>query len=270
MNDVSVSTWFPVLFYIIFFFVLYTIFSRRKKNEQKYLAQYGMVDEIVSVVKLGPMSTWDEMVISTTCGKVDIDRNNIQELAYNKGDSCAYMQYSGKKYLIRIPLGYGPSMLLYLDKYKLFDKQKTTHERIQQEKEQRKNKIIEFVKKNTGCDIESMYSTMEFSYRMALRTGALYKLVVPSIPTYTRGVVRGSLADNVSTIANAQKKADYDRQVDEHNKTLEEAYKHKVEFEQKADKIEDIIMGIPKHQEYLALHRKICSELKAELNKVGL
>ena len=48
------------------------------------------------------------------------------------------------------------------------------------------------------------------SWYDAMQSYALVLAGRPSAPTYTQGVIKGSLADNISTLSNAQKKADYE------------------------------------------------------------
>ena len=193
-----------------------------------------------------------------------------EKLEWKEGQPYGFMRYMNTNFIVHVPERKYSDMREFMRYYQMQTRQEKMRQEIKKVKENKKLPIIEFVKKHTGRNIESLYYSMELSHKQAVRHYATYKITPPTAPTYTRGVVSGSLADNVSTIANAQKKADYDRRVDEHSKILGEAYKCKDNFEQKADEIEDIIMEIPEHQECLAIHREICSELRTELNKVGL
>ncbi len=244
--------YFGVLFLLCFYLPI-----RLHKNSRKKLA--------VQAEKYGPITTIQkfniippELIISTQESEIYIEMEKIQELVYNKNDLYAYMQYADKKYAVLLEKGtYRQMMSNYVIEY-----QKAKSEQIKKERERRESIIVQFVKKNVGRDISPLYTSMESSSSTAINTRIQFERNKPVVPNYS--------TDDMFSIDNALKKEDYDRQVEKNLDLLFVAYQYQGEFEKKANEIENIIMGIPKHQEYLAIHREICSELRAELNKAGL
>ena len=79
---------------------------------------------------------------------------------------------------------------------------------------------------------------------------------IPYKPTYTRGVIPGSLADDISILANAQKKADYEKQlaaVEEKKKGFEAA---ESEIKQEIRTIMLLLNRIPGSEEYVEFQKK--------------
>lgn len=243
---------FGAIFVLCFYLPIRLHINARKKLAIQ-AEKYGSITTIQKFNIIPP-----ELIISTHESEIYIEMEKIQELVYNNNDLYAYMQYADKKYALLLEKGtYRQMMPNYVIEY-----QETKNEQIKKELERRKSIIVQFVKKNVGLDISPLYTSMEHSSSIAINTRIQYDRDMPVVPRYS--------TDDMFSIDNALKKEEYDKQLNNHLDLMFVAYQYKGEFEKKANEIGDIIMGIPKHQEYLAIHREICSELRAELNKAGL
>ena len=60
---------------------------------------------------------------------------------------------------------------------------------------------------------------------------------LPKAPTYTQGLYKGSLGDNVSVIANAQKKADYENAMTRYDENLSRKHQAERESEETAKRL---------------------------------
>lgn len=267
------STEIVIILYVIFLITVFWLAKRNsnklKEGREEALEKYGP-GELASFT--GKSWGTDFYCVNTNShGRLLFSERTLPEkLEWKEGEPYGLVRYFNTNFIVHVPANKYSDMKALVSCYQYEQRREKQQLAIKQAKENRKLPIIEFVKKHTGQNIEHLYSSMELSKTQAVRHYATYKLTPPTAPTYTRGVVRGSLADNISTIANAQKKEDYERKLDKHNNLLNAALDCKNEFERKADEIEDIIIGIPKHQKYLEMHRIICEEYRSSMRQVGL
>ncbi|MBR5564823.1 MAG: hypothetical protein IKW08_01525 [Roseburia sp.] len=119
---------------------------------------------------------------------------------------------------------------------KIREEENARAQKKREEFQNKQNEIIEFALKQ-GVKLELLYSSRDMYLSHAINYAGLYSMMKPSEPTYTRGVVQGSLADNVSTLANAQKKKEYDNAVAEHQKYKEKFFEAREQYNSYAQKI---------------------------------
>ena len=84
-------------------------------------------------------------------------------------------------------------------------------------------------------------------------------------PTYTRGVVEGSLADNISILANAQKQANYEEQLRSRANYLDSASNPKDRYWEEAYEIITILEKMPNSEKYVDYEKDILSKNQTEL-----
>lgn len=115
-------------------------------------------------------------------------------------------------------------------------------------------KTIMFGRKNE-VDLEPLYIERE-NYADEMLRSIAFMPVLTYEPTYTRGVVKGSLADNISTLANAQKKRDYEEQQQRRYNHQVSAESAKSSYNQVTQQIIDTLKTIPNSEEYVEYEMK--------------
>ena len=138
------------------------------------------------------------------------------------------------------------------------EKQKQQQQQEQQRQQEEKRKkyremrstIIAFGEKN-GVNLRTLYEQRDMYYNQAIRGMFVSTMAKPIAPTYQRGVVRGSLGDNIATIANAQKKADYEKAMAENETTKQSAWSAFSDYIRYAEKIISELKKIPDSQQYV-------------------
>lgn len=142
------------------------------------------------------------------------------------------------------------------------------HENVRKEKEEEKMKetIIEFAKKN------GVILTYTYNIRDICLNRALSDLIVSSAPiyepAYTKGAVSGSLADNISIIANQQKKKQYDELIQGKRGMRRTAIEAKREYEEKAREIITELKKIPNSETYVQYEEEQLAYNMSVLNKL--
>lgn len=138
------------------------------------------------------------------------------------------------------------------------EKQKQEQEQERQRQQEAKRKefqemrqtIITFAEKN-GVDLKELYRKRDMYYNQAIRDLFTSTMAKPIEPTYQRGVVRGSLGDNIATIANAQKKADYEKAMEQNERIAQSARTEFSDYVRYAEKIIFELKQIPNSQQYV-------------------
>ena len=124
--------------------------------------------------------------------------------------------------------------------------------------------IIAFAEKN-GVNLRTLYQQRYMYYNQAIRDLFVSTMAKPITPTYQRGVVRGSLGDNIATIANAQKKADYEKAMAENERTKQSARSEFSDYIRYAEKIISELKTIPDSQQYVEYEE---DELKTTMEQI--
>lgn len=119
---------------------------------------------------------------------------------------------------------------------------------------EKKQAVLDFAKKN-GVDLTSACEERDRLFSQAGRGIFVGSLEVHK-PTYTRGAVSGSFADQVSTLANAQKKADYERKIEYGREARNSGYEAKMPYYIKAKEIITILKKMPNSEEYVAFEEE--------------
>lgn len=95
----------------------------------------------------------------------------------------------------------------------------------------------------------------------------------PRAPQYTRGIIEGSLADNVSVIANEQKKKNYEQQLSDYLQTESENIKFmteaKIHFDDYYKIVQDLINALkktPGGEKFISLEKDRMERLKSTLH----
>lgn len=143
-------------------------------------------------------------------------------------------------------------------------KEREQEAKAKQAKE-KKETIIEFAKRN-GVNLSYTYQERDRYLNRAVRELS-YSAVPLYQPTYTRGVVRGSFADNVSVLANAQKKKEYDELMDSKNEARSEGVRAKWDYDTKAKEIISALKKIPNSEEYVKYEEEQHTYNMSILNK---
>ena len=134
----------------------------------------------------------------------------------------------------------------------------------EEERKRMRKHIIEFAKRN-GVNLESLYQQRDMYYNQAIRDLFVSKMAKPIEPTYQRGVVRGSLGDNIATIANAQKKADYEKAMAQNERTAQSARTEFSAYIRCAEKIISELKQIPDSQRYVEYEEKEYKETMKQI-----
>ena len=93
----------------------------------------------------------------------------------------------------------------------------------------------------------------------------------PTQPTYTEGVVKGSIGDVLSTISNAQKKEDFDKNCQLSNSLYSDSEEPYSKFISLKLEIEDKIKTLPNNgQPYLSDFIRIYGKKKSDLDKLDI
>lgn len=135
---------------------------------------------------------------------------------------------------------------------------KREEERKQKEKEERarmRREIIQFAK-NHDVYLQTIYEDRDRYFNQAVRNLFVSTMTKPSVPNYQRGVVEGSLADNIAIMANAQKKADYEKAMERNVKTAQLARTEFSEYYRCAESIINQLKEIPNSERYVEYEEK--------------
>jgi hypothetical protein len=103
----------------------------------------------------------------------------------------------------------GIAILGSVEYYKMKNAQNKHNQKVESTRQSLSNGL----KTECGTEAYNLMVSLDgsiLSWYDAMQSYALVLAGRPSAPTYTQGVIKGSLADNISTLSNAQKKADYD------------------------------------------------------------
>ena len=149
--------------------------------------------------------------------------------------------------------------------------QKATQQRQQVQQQEEFEQFCERHPELKGLVAKSRYE-LNACARNAAAGMSVY--IKPTPPQYTRGVFKGSLADNISVVANAQKKADYEKQLEDYENGLKSNMKFKSEAQIHADayfdaqvKLIDELVKIPGAEKYVEKEIESMEKVKALLRK---
>ena len=126
--------------------------------------------------------------------------------------------------------------------------------------------IIEFAKKS-GVNLYGVYEERDKYLNKAVR-GLSISSMPTYQPTYTRGVVSGSLGDSISVLTNAQKKKDYEEMVEWKKESRSEGTGAKWKYNTKAKEIIAKLKDIPNSEKYVEYEEEQLSYNMSILNKV--
>lgn len=126
--------------------------------------------------------------------------------------------------------------------------------------------IIEFAKKS-GVNLYGVYEERDKYLNKAVHGLSISSLPTYQ-PTYTRGVVSGSLGDSISVLANAQKKKDYEEMVEWKKESRSEGTGAKWKYNTKAKEIIAKLKDIPNSEKYVEYEEEQLSYNMSILNKV--
>lgn len=178
-----------------------------------------------------------------------IGLDKIKSFRYKSRDNYAYVEYkTGEKCRLSVPINGG-----YRDKAEKIAIKKGAEEEKEAKWEARQP-VLDFAKKN-GVDLRSAYESRDMYLSQAGRGYFVSSLEVYQ-PTYTRGAVRGSFADQVSTLANAQKKSDYENQLEYKRQAREDAKEARRKYYAKAEEIISVLEKMPNSEEFVTFEKE--------------
>ena len=131
-------------------------------------------------------------------------------------------------------------------------------EKQENETQKKKERFEEFCKLHP--EIKSLSETVNRDINSLARQSILASSVNirPTPPTYTRGLYKGSLGDNVSVLSNAEKKAQYESALATYEENNRNKYKAQIESKKIAKRcykeileLIDALEKIPGSQEFL-------------------
>ena len=177
-------------------------------------------------------------------------------------DDVGYIEcYNGDKYRLCAPLKPKQN-----ERQKLFEQVKAQCEKKKKKDfESMQKSVLEFAKKN-GVDLSYTYQERDKYLNRAVRELS-YSAMPTYQPTYTRGIVRGSLADNVSVLANEQKKKEYDKLIESKNKSHSEGISAKWDYDKKAKEIISALKNMPNSEKYVKFEEEQHTYNMSVLNK---
>lgn len=150
-------------------------------------------------------------------------------------------------------------------------KQMAEERRLQavQARKEMQAKIIQFAKEN-GVDLSKLYQKRDESYNNMMKYAGFSALTRPTTPTYSRGVVEGSLADNIATLANAQKKADYENAMAENMGYARSSSLYRSDYIVTAERIITMLKSIPNSQQYVAYEEQEYKARREKMQNLGM
>ena len=109
----------------------------------------------------------------------------------------------------------------------------------QKEEEQKKERFEKFCELHP--EIRSLSDTVKRETNELVRCSLplLSVNIQPTPPTYTRGLYKGSLGDNISTLSNAQKKAEYESAMATYNENETKKIQARIEGKRIAKRLYD-------------------------------
>ncbi|WP_444433622.1 hypothetical protein [Ruminococcus sp.] len=138
-------------------------------------------------------------------------------------------------------------------------------ERMKNEEEElKKKKQILAELKNSDSKIEEQYNKFSSKINVLLNYATMLK---PSAPLYTEGVVAGSLADNVSYLANQKKKEEYKSKCDEYNKYLHKSRETYKEFLKIEKQLKELLTTYDNASMYIQYHDDVYNNAKKIIEK---
>lgn len=126
-----------------------------------------------------------------------------------------------------------------------------------EEAEAEKQRIIDLAAEQ-GVFVKDLFGKMETAFGKAVLALTAYSITSgPSAPTYSRGVVRGSLADNVAVLANEVKKQEYEAARANRSNQYTETRKKQNEYYRIRGEIDKELKSMADSSEALRLFEKM-------------